>query len=199
MFNPSPKRGLPFFAQLAEQLGVRRPDIPLLVVESSKSAGSLARFGLAGGFDLRRHESIRVSPTGWRRSHIYGATRVLLAPYLFGLEGLGASVAEALANGIPPIASNRGALPEICNGGGCCLPIPSAITAVFPVPVEPSAVEPWVELISRLADDPSFYRAESERAAAAGARYRPDLVARQYGDFLSCVLTSPPSVKGDLA
>ena len=41
--NPSPHKGLLLFARLAGMLGSRRPDIPILVVQSGRSGGSLNR------------------------------------------------------------------------------------------------------------------------------------------------------------
>ena len=39
--NPAPHKGLFLFARLADMLGSRRPDIPVLVVQSGQSGGSL--------------------------------------------------------------------------------------------------------------------------------------------------------------
>jgi hypothetical protein len=39
--NPAPHKGLFLFARLADVLGSRRPDIPVLVVQSGRSGGSL--------------------------------------------------------------------------------------------------------------------------------------------------------------
>src|SRR6185369_9333498 len=39
--NPSPHKGLLLFARLADMLGARRPDIPILVVQSGFSGGAL--------------------------------------------------------------------------------------------------------------------------------------------------------------
>ena len=45
--NPQPTKGLFVFARIAEQLQRRRPDIPILVVESRGQVGS----GLSGNDD----------------------------------------------------------------------------------------------------------------------------------------------------
>ena len=39
--HPAPHKGLLLFARLADMLGSRRPDIPLLVIQSGQSGGSL--------------------------------------------------------------------------------------------------------------------------------------------------------------
>jgi glycosyltransferase involved in cell wall biosynthesis len=187
MINPAPEKGLMVMATLAEQMSRRRPDIPLLFVESRGSAGRLVQAGLRGGFDLRRHENLTVSPPLGQPKEIYLATRALLAPSLWQ-EPAGRVAAEAVLNGIPPLVSDRGGLPETCNGAGFYLPIPPEITADYPRPVAPEVVEPWIELMIRLEGDADFYEAESERARAAGAVYRPENLQPRYVEYFREIL-----------
>jgi glycosyltransferase involved in cell wall biosynthesis len=189
MINPSPEKGLMVMARLAEEIGVRRPDIPLMIIESRGSAGRLVEAGLVGGFDLRRHENLMMSPPLGQPKEIYVATRGLLAPSLWQ-EPAGRVAAEALLNGIPPLVSDRGGLPETCNGAGFYLPIPPEITPRYPRPVPVEAVEPWVELITRLEGDAGFYEAESQRAIDAAAIYRPENLAPRYVEYFRGVLES---------
>lgn len=189
MINPSPEKGLMVLARLAEELSTERPDIPLLVVESRGSGGKLVQAGLAGGFDLRRHENLMLSPPMAQPKEIYVPTRALLAPSLWQ-EASGRVAAEAIVNGIPPLVSDRGGLPETCNGAGFYLPIPPEITPRHPVPVSPQVVEPWIELITRLADDEEFYAQESQRALEAGKMYLPENLAPRYVDYFASVLNA---------
>ncbi|MBV8729481.1 MAG: hypothetical protein JO336_06705, partial [Acidobacteriia bacterium] len=106
MINPSPEKGLMLMARLGEEMGQRLPTVPLLIIESRGSAGKLVQAGLAGGFDLRRHESLMMSPAMAQPKEIYVATRALLAPSLWQ-EPAGRVAAEALLNGIPPLVSDR--------------------------------------------------------------------------------------------
>ena len=53
--NPSPHKGLLLFALLADMLGARRPDIPILVVQSGHSGGSL---NAIPGVDFSRYPQI---------------------------------------------------------------------------------------------------------------------------------------------
>jgi glycosyltransferase involved in cell wall biosynthesis len=182
MVNPSPEKGLMVLATLAEVLSVRRPDIPLLVIETRGSGGQLIQAGLAGGFDLRRHANIMVSGSVPRPRDIYVPTRVLLAPSLCR-EAAGRVVAEALLNGIPPIVSDRGGLAETANGAGFVLPIPVEVTPAAKQPVDAAVVEPWVALIAKLADDQASYERESERARQAGRIYLPSELAPRYVDY----------------
>jgi glycosyltransferase involved in cell wall biosynthesis len=187
MINPAPEKGLFVLARLAEELGLRRPDIPLLVIESRGSAGKLVQAGLLGGFDLRRHENLMMSPALAQPKEIYAATRVLLVPSLWQ-EPAGRVAAEALLNGIPPLVSDRGGLPETCNGAGFHLPIPPGITPSQSSPVSADVVEPWIELIGRLADDEEFYREESARALEAGTIYLPEKLAPRYVEYFRSIL-----------
>ena len=187
MINPSPEKGLMLMATLAEQLSVRRPDIPMLFVESRGSAGRLVQAGMLGGFDLRRHENLMMSPALAQPKDIYTATRALLAPSLWQ-EPAGRVAAEAILNGIPPLVSDRGGLPETCNGAGFYLPIPPDITPRQSRPVPTAVVEPWLELMFRLDGDEEFYRAESERAREASRIYRPENLAPRYVEYFRRIL-----------
>jgi glycosyltransferase involved in cell wall biosynthesis len=187
MINPSPEKGLMFVARLAEELSLRRPDIAMLFIESRGSGGRLVQAGMLSGFDLRRHENLMMSPPMAQPKEIYVPTRVLLAPSLWH-EPAGRVAAEALLNGIPPLVSDRGGLPETCNGAGFYLPIPPEITPQQAIPVSPEVVEPWIELILRLEDDADFYREESERALQSASIYRPENLAPRYVDFFNQVI-----------
>ena len=54
--NPQPEKGLTVFARIALELGRRRPDIPLLVVEGRGTSDALARLpvDLSGLTNLNR-------------------------------------------------------------------------------------------------------------------------------------------------
>jgi glycosyltransferase involved in cell wall biosynthesis len=187
MINPSPEKGLIVMARLAEELGLRHPDIPLLIIESRGSAGKLVETGMRGGFDLRRHENLMMSPSLAQPKEIYTATRALLVPSLWQ-EPAGRVAAEALLNGIPPLVSDRGGLPETCHGAGFYLPIPPDIQPGQSTPVDAEVVEPWLELIHRLANEEEFYREECARAVDAGAIYRPEKLAPRYIEYFRNVL-----------
>jgi glycosyltransferase involved in cell wall biosynthesis len=189
MVNPSPEKGLMVMARLAEELGRRRPDIPVLIVEARGSVDHLVQAGLLGGFDLRRHKSIGGIPAVAQPKAFYARTRVLVAPSLWQ-EPAGRVAAEAMLNGIPPIVSDRGGLAEVCNGAGFVLHIPEEFTPKTREPLPAEAVEPWVELIARLWDDQTFYEAESARALQAAAIYRPENLTPRYVEYFAQVLAA---------
>lgn len=181
MVNPSHEKGLMVVARLAEELGVRRPDIAMLVIESRGSGGSLVQAGLDGGFDLRRHENLMMAPAVPRPKDLYGPAKVLLVPSL--RDSAPRVVPEAMLNGVPPIVSDRGGLPELCCDAGFVLPLPPEIDLSLRAPVAPEVVRPWVDLIARLEDDAEFYRTASEAALRASERYRPERLRAEYADY----------------
>lgn len=185
--NPSVEKGVFFLARLAEELATRRPDIPMLFIESRGSGGLLVQAGLAGGFDLRRHESLMFAPAVPKPAEIFRGTRVLLVPSVWE-EPFGRVAAEALLNGVPPIVSDRGGLAEAANGGGFVLPLPKSLTLETRTPVAAADVSEWLELIIKLADDPKFYAEASARARAAGATVQPAALAPRYVAFFESVL-----------
>ena len=105
--NPQPAKGLTVFAQIAAELGRRRPDIPLLVVEGRGTSDGLARLPL----DLSGLKNLNRMANTPDPRHFYRVTRVLLVPSLVS-ETFGRVAAEALANGIPVLASDRGRFPR---------------------------------------------------------------------------------------
>ena len=163
--NPHPSKGAAVFARIAAELGRRRPDVPLLVVEGRAVLGDLARYGA----DLTAANLSRMRNTPDPR-HFYRATRVLLAPALVG-ETFGRTAAEALINGIPVLASDRGGLPDTVGDGGLILPLPRELTPATRVAPPASVVEPWIVAILRLWDDPAYHTGMSRRASAASARF----------------------------
>jgi glycosyltransferase involved in cell wall biosynthesis len=192
MVNPSVEKGLFFFARRAEEIGKRQPKIAVLAIESRGTAGMVVQAGLAGGFDLRRHENIMVGESVPKPRDIFQNTRVLLVPSVWE-EPSGRVVAEALINGIPPIVSDRGGLAESCNGAGFVLPLPPELTPRTRRPVTAEAVEPWMSAIERLAMDEVFYREAVGRTREAAHMYRREVLAPRYAAFFERVLAFSPA------
>ena len=110
--NPSPHKGLFLFARLADMLGSRRPDIPLLVVQSGQSGGGLNR---VPGIDFSQYPQIMAAPPVATPAEYFALTRILLVPSVWE-EPFGRVAAEAMINGIPALVSDRGALPDVIRG-----------------------------------------------------------------------------------
>ena len=102
-------------------------------------------------------------------------------------ESFGRVAAEAMLNGIPVLASNRGALPETIGDAGYLFDIPARYTPETRELPTPEEVEPWVETIIRLWDDPTEYDPRSQAARAHAQQWHPTRLAPIYRDFFSSV------------
>ena len=163
--HPSPHKGLFLFARLADMLGSRRPDIPLLVVQSGHTAGAL---NAIRGIDFSRHPQIMAAPAVATPAEYFALTRLLLVPSVWD-EPFGRVAAEALINGVPPLVSDRGALPDVVagdaagGGAGRVLPVPRWMTPETTRLPDESELRPWYDAICSLWDDPAAYESIATR------------------------------------
>jgi glycosyltransferase involved in cell wall biosynthesis len=182
LVNPQPEKGMTVFARIALELGRRRPDIPLLVVEGRGTSENLARLpvDLSGLTNLHR-----MANTPDPRD-FYRVSRAVLMPSLWR-ESLGRVAVEAMANGIPVLASDRGALPETLGDAGFALTIPERYTPANPAIPTAREVAPWVATIERLWDDPDFEAKHRALAKAEARRWDLDRVAGPYEAFFRSI------------
>lgn len=181
--NPQPHKGVFVFTRIAEQLFRRRPDIPLLIVEGRAGVGWLERTEL----DLSGLTNLNVMRNTPDPRDFYRASHVVLMPSLWR-ESFGRVAAEAMANGIPVLASNRGALPEVVGGAGFLFDIPSRYTPESRVVPSAEEVAPWLETIERLWDDRTFYAEASRRCRERAAAWRPEVLLPRYERVLEELL-----------
>jgi hypothetical protein len=90
---------------------------------------------------------------------------------------------EALLNGIPVLASDRGALPELLGSAGMVLSLPDRLTPVIGWLPTAEEVAPWVEAVIRLWDDAEFALDHRRRAVAESQRWAPDVLETSYAEF----------------
>ena len=186
--HPAPHKGLLLFARLADMLGSRRPDIPILVVQSGQSGGSL---NAIPGIDFTKYPQVMAAPAVPRPADYFALTRILLVPSVWD-EPFGRVAAEAMINAIPPLVGNRGSLPQVvggdffAGGGGRVLPIPEWMTfKTMRLPSEPE-VEPWYEAVCALWDDPALYHSVATRARQiAQERYSEEVSRKQHVDYFT--------------
>jgi glycosyltransferase involved in cell wall biosynthesis len=88
-----------------------------------------------------------------------------------------------MANGIPVLASDRGALPETMGDAGFVFTIPERCTPTSGVVPTAQEVAPWVAVIERLWDDPEFEAEHRRRALAEAKRWDGDKLAELYEGF----------------
>lgn len=179
--HPAPHKGLWLFARLADMLGSRRPDIPILVVQSGQSGGAL---NTIPGIDFTRYPQIMAAPPVPKPADYFALTRLLLVPSVWE-EPFGRVAAEAMINGIPALVGTRGSLPEVVGGdaahggGGRVLPIPAWMTVATTALPSEHEVEPWYEAVCALWDDGALYEATARRARQIAEERYSEAVSRQ--------------------
>ncbi len=186
--NPSPHKGLLLFARLADMLGAARPDIPILVVQSGHTAGSL---NAIPGVDFSKYPQIMAAPPVPTPAEYFALTRILVVPSVWE-EPFGRVAAEAMVNGIPALVSDRGSLPAVvggdfdAGGGGRVLPIPDWMTEKTMRVPDAADVAPWYDAVCALWDDPDLYRRVADRARAmAGERYSESVSRKKHVDYFT--------------
>jgi glycosyltransferase involved in cell wall biosynthesis len=183
--NPEPRKGIHVFAQIAEVLAQRRPDIPLLMVEGVSRNRLLPKLGV----NLSGLKNLTIMPNTPDPRSFYTLTKLLLMPSL--MENVGFCAIEAMLNGIPVLGSNRGALPETLGEVGFRFDIPERYTTrTCAIPTE-EEVEPWIETIIRLWDNPSEYQSASEIARRHAQQWTPERMAPIYKEFFSGIGHQP--------
>ena len=180
--NPALYKGAYPFVRIAQELGRRRPDIPLLVVESRATKQTLGACGLRPA----DHPNIQIMPVTTDPRRFWRLTKVLLMPSLWW-ESQGLVAVEAMINGIPVVGSDRGALPETLGEGAIALPLPERLTPASRILPTAEEVEPWVEAIIRLWDDQAWYQEQSTRGGKEAQRWHPERLGPVYAEFFGGV------------
>jgi alpha-1,3-rhamnosyl/mannosyltransferase len=89
------------------------------------------------------------------KERLYAGARLLVMPSLD--EGFGIPALEAMAAGVPVIAADRGALPEVLGGAG--------------VLIDPGDVEQWAAALERMLTDQAWAVRCAELGLARAARF----------------------------
>jgi glycosyltransferase involved in cell wall biosynthesis len=176
--NPSCEKGVFAFARIADELGRRRPDIPLLVVEGRGTERTLVDCGL----DLRVHGNVSLMKHTPDPRTFWGVTRICVMPSLWW-ENQPLVAIEAMINGVPVVGSDRGGIPETLGDSGIVLGLPSRLSAATRELPTAEEMEPWVKTIIALWDDREWYSELSRRAIAESNRWAPEALEPQYVDF----------------
>ena len=192
--NPSRPKGALMFARLADMLGSRRPDIPILVVQSATSGG---RLNDIPGIDFGKYPHIMAAPATKRPAEYFALTRLLLVPSVFH-EPFGRVAAEALINGIPPLVSDRGSLPDTVQGAGRVLPLPQWLTPDSTELPSPDEAQPWFDAVCALWDDEHAYADAAEVAKGTAVRiYSEAVMRRRYLDYFGSLSGHDRLFEGD--
>ena len=186
--NPQPVKGVTVFARIALELQQRRLEIPLLVVEGRGGSEWLARLPV----ELSHLENLHRMANTPEPKDFWKVTRIVLMPSLWR-ETLGRVAIEGLANGIPVLAGDRGALPETLGDAGFVFHIPQQYTPENAAVPTAQEVAPWVAVIEKLWDDHTFESSHQQRALQEANRWRPSELTRLFEEFFSKV--SHPSTR----
>jgi glycosyltransferase involved in cell wall biosynthesis len=176
--NPSYEKGVYVFAKMADELGRRRPDIRLLVVEARGSERTLVDCGL----DLTMHRNVSVMSHTTDPRRFWSVTRLCVMPSLCW-ENQPLVAIEAMLNGIPVIGSDRGGIPETLGDGGIVLGLPHQLTPSTRELPTSREVQSWVKAVIALWDDPDWCADQGRRAVAESRRWASDVLERQYVRF----------------
>lgn len=168
-FNPILAKGAAIVVVLAWLLERRRPDILFEVVQSRGDWHAvLNRVTTALGDPRDRLRNVIVTPNRGDVAAIYGRARLIIAPSLWFETGSRVS-AEAMLNGIPVIATNRGGHGEMIGDGGLLFDLADRFHRKpylrYP---EPKALEPLARTIEAWFDDETAYRALVDKADRVG-------------------------------
>ncbi|MCI0683717.1 MAG: glycosyltransferase [Gemmataceae bacterium] len=187
--NPTLHKGAALFARLAQVMSERRPDIPFLVV---RSAGDGRIFQAFPEISAATYRQVKIGPSTAAPADFLGLTKLLLVPSVFA-EPFGRVAVEAMINGIPPLVSNRGALPQTVRDGGLVLPLPEWMTPQSVRLPSVEEVEPWFDTIRRLWDDAAAYERQTRLARTAAERYYSEAASkRRYLEYLDGVCIGVP-------
>jgi len=172
-----PRKNLRRLIEVYSELLERRPDIPDLVLAGAFPAW---KSGLFTGATSPGRSLERIRLTGYvtddERQRLYREASMLVLPSLD--EGFGIPALEAMTIGVPVVASNRGALPEVVAGAGILVD-PEDGAALS------SAIERVLdgELLRRQMADDGVARAAQFTWASSAARlhgaYRTALLRRR--------------------
>jgi glycosyltransferase involved in cell wall biosynthesis len=111
-----PRKNIPVLLAAYRRLVDRLPSAPRLVLAGQVTPAAEGWVAACRTPALQGRVSVEGYVSDHRREELYGGASLLVLPSLD--EGFGLPALEAMALGIPVIASNRGALPEVVGDAG---------------------------------------------------------------------------------
>jgi glycosyltransferase involved in cell wall biosynthesis len=148
-----------------------KPDVLLKIAGRGSSADEIT--ALAGKLGIERNVQVLGAVDDAERDRLFSTAVMQVMPSRF--EGFGLAAAEAMAAGVPLIASNAGSLPEVVDAprGGVLVP-----------PDDPQAL---ADAIVKLLGDEAMRRSLSSSARESARRFDWDRVARDHLAFIHAV------------
>ena len=112
-----PLKGLIFLMRAFAQLRKQHPDLELRVISKLREGATLRELHK---LKLQNHVRFQSDLSVKEICHLYAESTIAIVPSLY--EGFGLPAGEALSCGIPLIATDGGALPEIVSDAGIIVP-----------------------------------------------------------------------------
>lgn len=178
--NPDANKGVFWFAAIVKELSAIRPDIPILMVQGR----GRWEWVLNLNYMFSGHNNLFGMENTPHPMDFYELSKLVLIPSLWN-ETFGRVAAEAMLNGIPVIASNRGSLPEVVGDAGILLDIPSKYQPNTTSIPSSNEVKPWVESILQVWDDQEYYNKLSDKGRERSRCWQCDDVVAQYDAILT--------------
>jgi glycogen synthase len=174
------QKGLDVLLDAVAILARERPGVRLRIAGRGKHAEQL--LSTARSLGIRDNVELIGPVSDEERSALFAGARALLMPSRF--EGFGMAAAEAMAAGVPVVASNVGSLPEVVHPpeGGVVVPAGDA--------------EALAAAAGALLDDPASRRKLSRTARRSAERFRWDRVAEQHLEFLQAIKAGTRDLAG---
>jgi hypothetical protein len=174
----APGGGLTVFAQIAAELGARRPNLSVVVI------------GGDGSLPMPRGGKVRCVPRS-ATAAAWADARVCLAPQV-GWEHPPRAALAALGRGVPVVASDRGATAELLGAAALTLPLPDRVTTAVAAPLRPEEIAPWADAVLRFFDNPAFTARQRAAALLAGRQLSAEELAPRYARFLAGLVARRP-------
>lgn len=173
------QKGLDVMLDAMKLLVARRPGLRLKVAGRGKDLPRLVE--QAGQLGIAANLEVLGAVGDAERDVLFAGARVLLMPSRF--EGFGMVAAEAMAAGIPIVATTAGSLPEVVDPpeGGVLVP--------------PGDPESLAAAVDALLSDPERRHALGKSARRSAERFRWDRVAEQHLEFLQRIQSAHAHAK----
>jgi phosphatidylinositol alpha-mannosyltransferase len=167
-------KGLDVLVQAMAILVATHPDLRLRIAGRGKDAERLLKASRDAG--IRENIELLGAVDDAARAELFSGARILLMPSRF--EGFGMVAAEAMAAGVPVIASDAGSLPEVVDSpaGGVLVPVGDAFALA--------------EAVDELLRDGAARRRLSHGARASAQRFRWEQIAEEHLSFLETIRTA---------
>lgn len=167
----NPRKNLVFLVNVFLQLARTHPDLQLVI------AGKKGWYYDTLVATIHKHAmESRVILTDYisdtQKVALYTMATALVFPSLY--EGFGLPIIEAMAAGLPVIASNRSSIPEVQGDAGLSL--------------DPTDEAAWVTGINRLIANPHLQKKFSAAGASQSKKFSWDTIAKQTSEVYDQVL-----------